>query len=75
MACLWSEVQGVSCSQGVIAGIVQHSLKLIVQEECRYLASCLASGDDSSLPTRHLLVLRCLLLKVRSDFIFSIRLH
>jgi len=48
------------------------------QEECRYLASCLASGEDSSLPTRHLLVLRCLLLKNNPrvwDRILSLKGH
>lgn len=34
--------------------------------ECRYLASCLADGADSSLPIRHVLALRCLLLKTTS---------
>eukprot|EP00092_Neocalanus_flemingeri_P005603 GFUD01006035.1.p1 GENE.GFUD01006035.1~~GFUD01006035.1.p1 ORF type:complete len:489 (-),score=162.34 GFUD01006035.1:66-1532(-) len=48
----WWPVCGERCKESTVH-----------QEECRYLASCLASGEDSSLPTRHLLVLRCLLLK------------
>ena len=31
--------------------------------ECRFLTSCLADQADSSLPVRHVLALRCLLLK------------
>ena len=35
----------------------------IHKSECRYLATCTVSGEDTSLPIRHVLALRCLLLK------------
>ena len=31
--------------------------------ECRHLAACLTSGEDTCLPVQHILTLRCLLMK------------
>ena len=48
----WWPVCSEKCRQGSLH-----------QAECRYLTSCLAEAADSSLPIRHILALRCLLLK------------